>query len=381
MRVSSKISDDPAVTVARAYRRPRIPLRGALKAGGLNELDGVSPYLLPRDPVWRASDVVHGHALQGDWFSYPAMRLLARSKPVVLTLHDMWPMTGHCSFSLDCERWRSGCGSCPYPDTYPPISRDATRVEWRLKRWTWEGAAPTVVCPSEWMAGLARQGMLGQCRIEVIPHGIDLDTYSPSSDREADRRVLGIPPDRAAILFAAASVDDPRKGSDTLIRLARELTTVKSSLCLVVLGGGDGSLARVLRGMGHLVVELGFVADDVAKARVFSAADLFCFPTRADNSPLVILESLACGTPTVSFDLGGINELVRDGVTGVLVPEGSLDAMTAAVRQLLGRAETLAGYRSRCREMTERNHQPDVAARRHIALYQDAVRDHRRHRA
>ena len=240
MRVASKVSGDPDVTVSRSFGRPRVPLRRALQACGLNELDGISPYLLPRDPAFRAADVIHCHALQGDWFSYPAVRLLARDKPVVLTLHDMWPMTGHCSFSFGCDRWQTGCGSCPHPDTYPAIDRDSTRLEWRIKRWTWAGAEPTVVCPSEWMGGLARRGMLGRCRVEVIPHGIDLGTYRPSDDRDGGRRALGIPPERVAILFAAASVDDPRKGGDVLVRLARGLGPVRDSVCIVVMGAATG---------------------------------------------------------------------------------------------------------------------------------------------
>lgn len=92
----------------------------------------------------------------------------------------------------------------------------------------------------------------------------------------------------------------------------------------------------------------------------------------------MILESLACGTPTVSFDLGGIGELVADGDTGVLVPDQDVDAMTATVLDLVDRPGVLAGFRGPCREQAERNHQQETAARRHMALYRDAVESHRR---
>ncbi len=373
MAVGTKESTDGLVE--QMARRPMMQhqIRRIGWRAGLNEIEGVGAYGLPRRASFRDADVLHLHALQGGWFSYPAVPWLTRRKPAVLTLHDMWPVTGHCSFSFGCERWQTGCGSCPHPDVYPAIRRDATHLEWRVKRALWARSHLIAVAPSHWLAGVAAKSMLEPAEIRVIPYGLDLEVFAPR-DREAARAGFGVPDDAVAILYSAASVADRRKGADLVHRSLGALSPELRRSCVVLLMGDRGEEAAApLRAAGYRVIDLGYIDDDDAKAKVYSAADLLIFPTRADNSPLVVLESLACGTPVVAFGVGGLAETVKDGDTGIIVAPENVAALTAAVARLASDADLRAGLRPRCRSHMVARHERGAIARAHRSLYEEAL--------
>lgn len=377
--VGAKSSDDPTVHVLPPARGTRV-LRKLAREVGLTELGDVAAYRVRRGPDVAWADVVHAHAVHGSWFSYPAMSALSRTRPTVLTLHDMWPFTGHCSFSYDCERWRTGCGSCPYPETFPGVERDGTALEWRLKRRVWGRSRLVVVSPSRWLAGLAEESLLGRFDVRVIPHGIDTSVFAPG-DRDAVRARLGIPRDHTALMFAATALGRPhgreldRKGGDLLMdALLAVAPERRARTTAVLMGGGSADMAAVLRGQGYAVVDAGWVTDEGEKAGLYSAADLFVFPTRADNAPLVIVEALACGTPVVSFDVGGVGEAVRAGETGVLVPEGDVAALAAVLERAIDDLASLGATRASCRAMVEREHPEALAVDRHLSLYEELLR-------
>jgi len=114
---------------------------------GLDNLFDLSSVGIKKVKAWVDANVVSVHSY-ADFFSYLARPSLTESKPTVMTLHDMWNYTGHCYVSLDCDRWKSGCGKCPYPDMYRPIRRDSSHMEWRLKDWSYIRSKLTIVAPS-----------------------------------------------------------------------------------------------------------------------------------------------------------------------------------------------------------------------------------------
>lgn len=378
MAVGARESTDPRVEEVPHWPSVQRQVRRVGWRAGLNEIEGVGAFGLTRRPSFRNADVLHLHALQGGWFSYPAVPWLTRHKPAVLTLHDMWPLTGHCSFSFGCERWRTGCGSCPHPEVFPEIHRDATHLEWLLKRCLWGRTDLTAVTPSRWLAGLVAQSILGNAVIRVIPHGLDLEVFAPQ-DREASRARFGVPADAVVVLYAAASVADPRKGADMVIRSLSGVTPGLRASCVVLLMGDRAhQTGPPLRAAGYRVVELGYLADDGVKAAVYSAADVLIYPTRADNAPLVILESLACGTPVVAFAVGGIPETVRDGETGLLVAPEDVAGLTSAVTVLVSDAGLRARLGPSCRDHATAHHERGAVARIHRSLYEEAIDASRR---
>ncbi|HEV8116783.1 MAG TPA: glycosyltransferase [Acidimicrobiales bacterium] len=376
--VGTKASSEPTVGVLRTHPVVRRPLAKLGYEVGLNGLEGMAAYGLLRSPKIAEADVIHAHAVWGSWFSYPALAPLSRRTPVVHTLHDMWTFTGHCSFSFECERWRTGCGHCPHLEVAPPVRRDATAVEWRLKDALWSHSRLVIISPSRWLAELAEQSMLSRFEVRVIPHGIDTDEFAPRP-REASRAALGLAPDRTAVLFASASLQggagidaSDRKGVDLLLGALRAVPPALRATCtLLLMGGGGQAMATVLRAEGYEVIDVGYVVSDPLKSFVYSAADVFVFPTRADNAPLVVLESLACGTPVASFDVGGLAEMIEPGTTGTLAPAGDVTHLTADLVALLEDPVRLSAMRPACRTLVETEHPAALAAARHIALYRE----------
>jgi glycosyltransferase involved in cell wall biosynthesis len=278
----------------------------------------------------------------------------------------MWSFTGHCTYSFDCNRWQVGCGRCPYPHRYKPIRRDATRWEWRFKKWTYRRSNLAIVAPSRWLADLAGQSILHHFPIHHIPNGIDVNIYRPV-DSEMNRRQFGIPAGKKVLLFAAAKLQDQRKGSTTVYKALQILPDrLKNEIVLLTIGR-EGKKKSGLDGIQ--VIDLGYVRGDRLKAKVFSVPDLVLFPTRADNLPVVLQESMACGTPMVSFDIGGVAELVRPGITGFLARPGNVTDFCKGIVQLLEDNNLRKNMGRHCREIAVSEYALEKQAQRYMALY------------
>lgn len=342
---------------------------------GLNDIHCLNTFSIKRLPAYLDADIIDFHTIHGGFFNYLALPSLTRKKPGVFTLHDMWFFTGHCSYSFDCERWKTGCGQCPHLDTYPPVRRDGTRLEWRLKDWVYKKSNVAVVSPSQWLAEQARQSMLSRFAIHHIPHGVDTNIYQPLN-RKHCRSILGISEKRKVLSFISMRMDQSdehtfRKGCDLLVEALKGLPErLKSETTLLLVGDGAGSLAEAV---GIQALDLGYISSDHLKAVAYSASDLFIFPTRGDIFGLVLLESMACGTPMVSFRVGGVTELVRPGVTGYLAePENIEDFRAGIVKLLLD--DSLRNHMSqRCREIAVQEYPLELQVQRYINLYQELL--------
>jgi glycosyltransferase involved in cell wall biosynthesis len=250
------------------------------------------------------------------------------------------------------------------------VRRDATALEWRLKKWAYDRSKFTIVAPSKWLCDLTSQSMLRALPVRHIPHGIDTDVFRPL-DQKMCRTLLGIPPGKQVLLFAVERLDRPLKGGDLLRSALHGLPlSVKRQTVLLFMGG----VGRSLSGTFEMpVVDLGFVRSDRLKAIAFSAADLFLHPTRAENFPLVLLESFACGTPAVSFRVGGVPELVRPGLTGMLAEPENAAELREGMVHLLDDQRARQFMRERCREIAVAEYSLDMQVDRYLDLYRGLV--------
>jgi glycosyltransferase involved in cell wall biosynthesis len=358
MLVGEKQSSDPDV---RALKR-NVAWRAADRAFGtvtarldLQYLCYPSSFGVALDPWFRAADVVQLYNVHPSYFSHTALPLLSRRRPLVWRLSDMWPLTGHVAYSYDCERWRHGCGSCPYLHEYPGLGRDTTTFLWKWKRAVYRLSRIAVVAPSTWMESLVRDSpLLSRFAVRRIPNGIDLDVFSPRARDEA-RRALGLDPERPTVLWSAEDMSDRRKGGREALAAVRRLSR---DLQLVVAGGGRAP--EDARSLGTL--------DDERLALAYAAADVFLLPALAENLPNAALEALACGTPVAAFDVGGMADAVREGVTGALAPAGDVDALARAVETLLD-----ANLGARCRAVAEAEYDAAREARDYASLYEELL--------
>ena len=361
-----KTIDSPDSSKINRSQRLEKALKKITENVGLNDIHCVSSFNLKKNKFYQSADILNFHVIHSGYFNYLAIPSLTKNKPAVFTLHDMWSFTGHCAYTYDCDRWKIGCGKCPYPDSYPAVARDNTHLEWKLKNWVYSHSNLTIVTLSNWLDEQVKQSMLKSLPIYHIPNGIDTQAYQPL-DSEHCRFVLGFPPNKKVLMFGAESLKDSRKGGDLLVKALSSLPeSLKAETILLTLGHGGKSISETV-GMANL--NLGYVSSDRLKSIAFSAADLFVFPTRADNLPLILQESLACGTPIVSFKIGGVPDLVRPGITGYLAsPENANDFCNGIV-QLLEDQNLRNSMSQNCRAIAVKEYPLEGQTQKYIDLY------------
>ena len=330
-----------------------------------------SSWKLLGHPWFRAADVVQLYNTHGGYFSHSVLGVASRRKPFVWRLSDMWPLTGHCCYSYDCDRWTTGCGACPLLADDPALKTDRTALLWRMKQRIYARANVTLVAPSRWIAGLAKQSpLVGHWPVEMIPNGLDLSVFRPIS-RAAAREVLGLPQDEQVVLFSSVETHAYRKGGTFVTEAVNMLKgkTRKPFRLLVA-----GNRAREWEtAVGVPVTAVDMVKDDQLLATLYSAADVFVHPALADNLPNGVLESLACGTPVVAFDVGGVGEAVRPMETGYLARCKDAADLAQGMARLLDDPELRRRLSGRCREIAEAEYDMGLQAKRFEELYRTVI--------
>jgi glycosyltransferase involved in cell wall biosynthesis len=288
--------------------------------------------------------------------------------PVVRTLHDMSFFTGGCHQDWGCGRFRERCGACPQLGSRD--ERDLSRRIWQRKHTALSSVVRgrlRVVAPSRWMAEMARgSSLLHDVPITTIPLGIDTEKFRPR-DRRLARDIWEIPQDARAMLFVASPLDRPEKGFGLL---ARALDGFNSPSDFLLIAVGSGELPTPI---GIPSRHLGHVSQESVMSTVYSAADVVVVPSVQDTMPQACIEALACGIPVVGFDVGGIPEIVRPGVTGALVPARDVDALRSAVLDLLGDPAKRARLGADCRRVALEEYRLEIQARRYKTLYEEIL--------
>ena len=273
-------------------------------------------------------DIIHLHNLHDSYinlsmlFSY----IKKHNVPAVWTLHDCWSFTGQCPhFTIvKCDKWKVGCHNCPQYKEYPASLYDNTKKMWQLKKKWFTGVKNmTIVTPSEWLAGLARESYLKQYPIEVINNGIDLNAFKPTHSNF--REQYGIPGDKYIVLGVSFGWGY-RKGLDCFVEMAEKL----GERYQIVLVGTDNEIDKNLP---QSIISIHRTQNQKELAEIYSAADVFAMPTREENYPTVNMEAIACGTPVVTFRTGGSPEMLDDK-TGIVVEANNIEATEKAIKDI-----------------------------------------------
>ena len=272
-------------------------------------------------------DIIHLNNIHGGYFQTDLLTKLAEIAPIVWTFHDMFPITGHCAYSFECEKWMTGCGNCERLDIYPLIKKDRTNALWNYKNKVFNSADFTIVTPSLWLKKCIEQSFLKNKDIRLIYNGIDLNEFKKINKQKA-RKELALPLDKKIVLFSAnGGVKNPFKGGDFVFQSFEKLKNRNDILFLNIGGNNDRTSENWL--------DFGYVKDPQIMAKLYPAADVYLFPTLADNCPLTAIESLACGLPVVTFETGGVPEIFENDKTGLIVGYKNGAMLTSALEKLL----------------------------------------------
>ncbi len=331
---------------------------------------------------------LHWTAFAFDWPSFFAS--LPRALPIIWTLHDQNPYTGGCHFVTGCERFKTGCGSCPQLRASHP--NDLSQRAFRVKQAALAGRKLHVVAPSRWMLDQAQQSPIfrNAKSFTHIPYGMDmrpLDAEHPG-EQNLGQRLL------PTVLFGAEDLENQRKGIRYAIQAINELayllkqgseaqngvarsstpnTTEPKRLRLWTFGKklSDDTLSLIDRDI--VVKQWGFLTDRRLQGQLYRAADVFWLPSLEDNQPQTALEAMACGTPVIGFNVGGVPEIVRHQQTGLIVPVGDAKAIAQATWDLLKDRRRLKRLSVAGRQMVRQEFSPVRQATAYIELYQQVL--------
>jgi glycosyltransferase involved in cell wall biosynthesis len=329
-----------------------------------------APFKVLDMPVYRQADIVHVHNLHSGFFNLNFF--LRCNKPIVWTIHDMWPFTGDCIYCNSCNCWDDSPGS-PYRgkcvadcQCIRDNARHAPR-ERSIKKRIYDRSNITVACPSNWLVQHVSKSILGGKAIHHIPYGINTNAYAPL-DKATCRDLLGIPRQKKVMLNVAEALGDRRKGADLMASALANLPPyLKAQSVLVTMGRTAGSLISSIEGLETR--HLGYVGDDRLKTIVYSASDLFVMPTRADTFGIVLQESMACRTPVVAFRVGGVTDPVRHNETGLLAEPENAEDLSAKIVQMLTQDDERSRMAARGRDICVREYDYLVVAQQYLDVY------------
>jgi glycosyltransferase involved in cell wall biosynthesis len=267
----------------------------------------------------KKADIIYIHwALHGFLNLRSIEKLAQLKKPVILFMHDMWAITGGCHYSFECEKYKSKCTNCQFfPGTNNKDDLSTKAFEKKLELYS-KYDNLYFVSPSKWLYNCAKESFLTRNKpLFCIPNVLDDQIFKPFS-KEVAKKILNIPKEKKVIAFGAMSLQSPYKGWAYLKTALEILSKEEGSDDIVVLLFGSSYNKKVADSIPFETKFAGYLQDEYSLAVVYNAANVFVAPSLADNLPTTILESLNCGTPVVSFEVGGIPDMISHKENGYL---------------------------------------------------------------
>jgi len=311
-------------------------------------------------------DIIHLHNIHGYYLNIEILFdfLVSYNKPVVWTFHDCWPITGHCTnFDfVGCERWKTSCYECPQKKEYPAsLMIDRSRKNFLLKKELFSSLKNITIVPvSDWLAQIAGQSFLKNCSLHTIKNGINTTTFHPFDDNSIRVKLNLI---HKFIILGVANVWSPRKGLQDFIELS---TLLESEYQIILVGLNDSQISKLPKN----IIGLSKTESVEELASLYACADVFVNPTFEDSFPTTNLESLACGTPVITYKTGGSPESI-DTETGFIIAKGDITGLQQAIYTIKNNSKHK--YSSACRLRAIELFNKDDRFREYIKLYESLL--------
>lgn len=322
---------------------------------------------------FQEADVIHLSWINQGMLSLKMIRKIIKSgKPIVWTMHDLWPATGICHYARGCNRYCSSCGMCPLLPHKGSKNDLSAKIFRRKKAVYHDGNIHFVAC-SKWLEKQAKRSALfmGQ-RITNVPNPIDTHVFCKQDQQEA-RLAVELPADKRLILFVSQRVTDERKGMayfvDAIARLVAAHPEMKDNTAVAILGGHSEEVASRLALPAY---PLGYMSDERKIVQVYNAVDAFVLPSLEDNLPNTIMEAMACGVPCVGFRVGGIPEMIDHQRNGYVAAYRDVDDLMLGIHWVLDEADKQTLARE-CIYKVSHNYSQHAVALRYIEIYNEAM--------
>ncbi len=324
-------------------------------------------------PEFKYADVVHLSWINQGMLSLNGIKKIIESgKPIVWTMHDLWPASSICHYARGCENFINGCNNCKLLPNGGG-KKDLSYKVWQKKKEIYSHSDIHFVTCSRWLENQAKQsGLLYGLSLTAIPNPIDTNVFRPI-DKEKSKQRLGISPDKKIVLFAAQKVTDERKGARYLIDAINNISSLDTettkNIEVALLGGNADELASQLQLPSH---NLGYISGDSNLAAIYNAADVFVLPSMEDNLPNTLMEALACGVPCAGFNVGGIPEMIDHKINGYVAEAGNAEDLANGLRWILTEADNKQLSHNAVEKVNREYSQASVAAR-YVEVYSNAI--------
>ena len=324
---------------------------------------------ISRHPEIKDADIIHIHWINQGFLSISDInKLLRTNKPIVWTMHDMWPCTGICHHARECTNFTKECGNCFFLDSKRKNDL-SKKIFLKKKKFFFSNCNITFVGCSSWLANKAKISNLSKNnQIFSIPNPIDT-TFYDISDKNLSRKQLNLPEDKKLILFGAANISDRRKGIyyliDAIKIIKEQNTSLGEQLCLVAFGKAKEDFKNLIN---IPVYSMGYLTDSKKIVSLYNAVDLFITPSLEENLPNTIMESMACGTPCVGFDIGGIPEMIDHKQNGYVVKYKDAEDLSTGIDWVLNKAN-YKDLSISARQKVVNNYSEDIVANQYLKIY------------
>ncbi len=301
--------------------------------------------------------------------------LLQLGKPVVWTLHDENPYTGGCHYTAGCTKYREDCKDCSqlndnrYQIPYYNLKN-------KLNLWN---KNLTIVTPSKWLAACAKTSRaFKDLRVEVIPNSLETDIFKPKEKKIAKEK-LGISPHTFTLLFGARDTKEKRKGFFKLLEAMKyclqdntfKNLAKKNSIKILTFGIPQKDLEK----LPIKIKSIGYVNGNEKLSTIYSASDIFILPSLEDNLPNTVLESMACATPVIGFQVGGLPDMIQHGVTGYMAPCFDTQKLGELILKLLFDKDKKKQMSQNSRQLIERKFKLQDQAKNYLELFHDLLKN------
>lgn len=319
------------------------------------------------------ADVIHLQWINQGFLSLSDIRkIIATGKPIVWTMHDLWPATGICHYPGNCHRYEDKCIKCPM-QVDSPLFDLASKIFNKKKAIGLEKVY-FVGC-SKWITECAKtSSLLKDASFSSIPNPIDTSIYRPKEKFSA-RTQLGLPQDKFLIIFAAAKLSDNRKGANLFVKackILKEQYISSERIEVVLMGNGVNELCKAIPFKVNI---LGYISEPSKMAAAYSSSDLFITPSLEDNLPNTIMEAMACGTPCVGFNVGGIPEMIDHLKNGYVAKYKDVNDLAAGIEWVIENRETMH-LSEACVKKVKENYTEEIVADKYIELYKSLLQNH-----
>ncbi|MCF6147392.1 MAG: methyltransferase domain-containing protein [Candidatus Kuenenia sp.] len=318
------------------------------------------------------ADIINLHWVNGVFDCKRAPSSMA-GKPVVWTIHDMNPFTGGCHYAGDCNRYKTECGKCPQLGSEK--ENDLSNIIWKKRSNAYPLLNINVVSPSKWLARCASESSLfSQLPVNAIPNGVPVDKFKPYPKKDA-REAFNIDMSANVILFGADSVVNKRKGFVYLLKALNNLAyNEKQNILLATFGHIPDNVTVNIK---YPVKNLGTISETKQLAMIYSMADLFVIPSIEDNLPNTVVESMACGTPVVGFNIGGIPDMIDHRENGYVAKPTDAEDLVKGINWILSSSEeTKSKLSEHCRKKAEEVYSMRTQALSYNKLYEALYKKH-----